>query len=257
MIPTVSIVTPLFNGAAFLAEHIASVQAQQMGDYEHLIVDNQSTDDGPAIAKRAADSDPRIRFMQQRDLRCPAATRNVGIAMARGRFIAFLDCDDMWHPHKLSTQITAMQSAGAAFSWTGYDIVNEVGRPLRRQSVPAEARLGDLLDRRLVIGCLTAVYDQEQLGRLPMPTDATPEDFCLWADILTTCAARGLPVIGLPDGLATYRVHEGGASADKRRAARAYWAACRGHLGLSRRRAAWHFSQYALRSLAVRMRRER
>ncbi|MDU9006552.1 glycosyltransferase family 2 protein [Sedimentitalea todarodis] len=257
MTPTVSIVTPLFDGSAFLAEHIASVQAQQMGDYEHLIVDNLSADDGPAIARRAAESDPRIRLLEQRGSRCPAATRNAGIAAARGRFIAFLDCDDMWHPQKLSTQIAAMQRAGAAFSWTGYDIVDVAGHPLRRQSVPTEAGLGDLLDRRLVIGCLTAVYDREQLGRLPMPTDAAPEDFCLWADILTTCGARDLPVIGLPDALATYRVHADGASADKRRAARIYWAACRGHLGLSRRRAAWHFSQYALRSLAVRMRRER
>lgn len=257
MTPTVSIVTPLFDGAAFLAEHIASVQAQQMGDYEHLIVDNQSTDDGPAIARRAAERDPRIRFMEQRDMQCPAATRNAGIAAARGRFIAFLDCDDMWHPQKLSAQITAMQKTGAAFSWTGYNIVDAAGKFRRHQSVPAQAGFADLLDRRLVIGCLTAVYDREQLGRLPMPTDAVPEDFCLWADILITCAARDLPVIGLPEALATYRAHAGGASADKRRAARAYWAACREHLGLSRRRAAWHFAQYALRSLAVRMRRER
>ena len=256
MSPTVSIVTPVFNGAAFLADHIASVQAQQMGDYEHLIVDNLSTDDGPAIVRQAAENDPRIRLMQQRDMQCPAATRNAGIAAARGRFIAFLDCDDMWHPHKLSAQISAMQRAGAAFSWTGYDIVDVAGRALRCQSVPAKAGFGDLLDRRLVIGCLTAVYDRDQLGRLPMPIDAVPEDFCLWADILKTCAARDLPVIGLPEALATYRVHAGGASADKRRAARVYWDACRGHLGLSRRRAAWHFAQYALRSLAVRMRRK-
>ncbi len=255
MTPAVSIVTPLFDGAAFLADHIASVQAQQMGDYEHLIVDNLSTDDGAAIAARAAARDPRIRLLQQRDLRSPAATRNVGIAAARGRFIAFLDCDDMWHPHKLARQITAMQRTGAAFSWTGYDIVDAAGRPLRRQRVPAEAGVRDLLNRRLVIGCLTAVYDRAQLGRLPMPTDAVPEDFCLWADILKICAARDLPVIGLPGALATYRVHAGGASADKRRAARAYWAACRGHLGLSRRHAAWYFSQYVLRSLMVRLRR--
>lgn len=257
MIPTVSIVTPLFDGAAWLADHIASVQAQQMGDYEHLIVDNGSRDDGPAMARQAARSDARIRLLEQHDMPGPAATRNIGIAAARGRYIAFLDCDDMWHPGKLSAQIAAMQKTGAAFSWTGYDIIDAAGRPRRHQPVPAQAGFDDLLDRRLVIGCLTAVYDRDQLGLLPMPTDATPEDFCLWADILNTCAVRDIPVIGLPGALASYRVHAGGASADKQRAARAYWTACRGHLGLSRRRTAWHFAHYALRSLAVRMPRAR
>lgn len=257
MTPAVSIVTPLFDGAAFLGDQIASVQAQQMGNYEHLIVDNMSGDDGPEIARRAARDDPRIRILAQENLPCPAATRNVAIAVARGRYIAFLDCDDMWHPRKLATQVAAMQRSGAAFSWTGYEVIDAAGRPLRRQRVPARAGFAELLDRRLVIGCLTAVYDRAQLGRLPMPVGVMPEDFCLWADILRTCAARHLPVIGLPEALASYRVHAGGASADKRRAAGAYWSACRGHLGLSRPRSAWHFSQYALRSLAVRMHRRR
>ncbi|MEY8830990.1 glycosyltransferase family 2 protein [Sedimentitalea sp. XS_ASV28] len=255
MTPAVSIVTPLFNGAAFLADHIASVQAQQMTNYEHLIVDNMSDDAGPEIARRAAGRDPRIRFLAQENLPCPAATRNAAIAVARGRYIAFLDCDDLWHPRKLSVQIGAMQRSRAAFSWTAYDIVDAAGHLLRRQRVPARAGFAELLDRRLVIGCLTAVYDRAQLGRLPMPVGVVPEDFCLWADILRTCAARRLPVIGLPETLASYRVHADGASADKRRAAGAYWSACRGHLGLSRPRSAWHFSQYALRSLAVRMNR--
>ena len=83
MTPAVSIVTPLFDGAAFLPAHIASVQAQEMGDYEHLIVDNLSADDGPAMTRQAAQSDPRIRLLEQHDKRCPAATRNAGIAAAR------------------------------------------------------------------------------------------------------------------------------------------------------------------------------
>ncbi len=252
MSPLVSIVTPLHQGAAWLGACIASVQAQELADYEHLIVDDRSTDAGPEIAAAAARVDARIRPLPGAARAGAAAARNAAIAAARGRFIAFLDCDDMWRADKLAAQIGAMRARGAAFCWTGYDIVDARGRSIRTQSVPARGDLGALLDRRLVIGCLTAAYDRDRLGRMYMPEATAIEDFCLWADILAICAARALPAIGLPRPLARYRVHGQGASANKLRAARAYWSACRGHLGLSRARAARHFTQYALRSLAVR-----
>ncbi len=252
MTPLVSIVTPLHDGAAWLPDCIASVQAQSLGGYEHLIVDNLSADAGPDIARAAARDDARIRPLCFATRASAAGARNAGITAARGRFIAFLDCDDMWYPGKLAAQIGAMQASGAAFSWTGYDVVDAQGRRIRRQTVPERGDLDDLLERRLMIGCLTAVYDRARLGVMCMSEATAIEDFCLWADILTRCTAGELPVIGLPRPLARYRVHDRGASANKLRAARAYWSACRGHLGLSRARAARHFAHYMVRSLAVR-----
>ena len=253
MNPLVSIVTPLHNGAAYLPDAIASVQAQDLGHYEHLIVDNLSRDTGPEIAKAAAQEDARIRVLSFDEKANAAGARNVGIMAARGRFIAFLDCDDMWAPGKLSVQIGAMQGSGAAFSWTGYDVVDVQGARIRTQTVPERGCLADLLDRRLMIGCLTAIYDREQVGQMHMSDKVGIEDFCLWADIFAQCAARNLPAIGLPVSLAHYRAHKGNASANKLRAAMAYWSACRDHLGLSRLTASRHFIHYAIRSLTARV----
>ncbi len=255
--PLVSVITPMRDGGAFIAAAIASVQAQQMAAWEHLVVDDGSVDDGPERVRVAAAEDARIRLLQPGGPRGPAAARNSAIEAARGRYIAFLDCDDLWAPAKLASQIGAMQAEGAAFSWTGYDIADTQGRVIRTQRVPVGGGVGALLDRKLVIGCLTAVYDREMLGRMYMSRDDPPEDFCLWLDVLARCAAEGRPVLGIDRSLAIYRRHAAGRSARKGRAAAAYWRACRHHADLSFPRAARHFLNYAGRSLWVRLRRNR
>ena len=253
MRPAVSIVTPLYNGANFIGQTIRSVQAQSLSDHEHIIIDNMSTDGGADIARQAAQKDSRISVLQHSQSQGASGARNAGITAAQGRYIAFLDCDDLWKPEKTRLQVAAMAQVGAAFSWTAYDIVDETGRDIRTQMVPIAGTMRDLLNRKLVIGCLTAMYDSALLGKRLMTSPVAPEDFCLWADILTTCEARALPTVGLSQALAVYRVHVAGVSANKQRAALAYWRACRSHLGLSRLRSAGHFAQYVGRSLVARL----
>lgn len=253
MSPTVSIITPLYNAAAFLDETIRSVQAQKFTDYEHLIIDNNSTDDSPAIARRAAQRDDRIRLLRHDRAQGAAVTRNVGIEAARGRYIAFLDSDDLWAPEKLRLQFWAMEHAQAAFSWTAYDVIGDDGRWRRRQGAVEQGTANDFLNRRMVIGCLTAMYDSHALGKMYMTYPEPPEDFCLWMDILTRCEEHDLPVVGVNAPLASYRAHPQGNSAAKHMAAAAYWRACRAHLGLSRLRTAWHFTQYAAHGVSVRL----
>lgn len=253
MTPCVSIITPLYNAAPFIEATIRSVQAQGFVDYEHLIIDNRSTDAGPGIARRAADRDHRIRVLDQTRSQGAAATRNAGIKAARGRYIAFLDSDDLWAPTKLQRQIEAMQRTGAAFCWTAYDVVDDAGQWRRHQTAAARGTSEDLLTRRIAIGCLTAIYDSHFLGKMFMTYPQAPEDFCLWMDILSRCERRNLGVIGLTDPLAFYRVHTNGNSAAKHMAAAAYWRACRVHLGLPRTRTAWHFLQYAAHGVRARL----
>jgi len=115
--PTVSVIIIVFNGAAFLREAIDSVLAQTFDDYELLVVDDGSTDDTLAIAEHAQGENPdRIRVLRHAGgvNRGMSATRNLGIAHARGEFIAFLDADDVWLPQKLAEQVAIMRADPAA-----------------------------------------------------------------------------------------------------------------------------------------------
>lgn len=250
--PKVSIITPLYNGGVHIEACIRSVQAQSFQDYEHLIIDNMSSDDGVAKVRDLMRADDRIRLLDCSHSQGAAVTRNVGIDHAQGRYIAFLDCDDRWKPEKLSIQISAMEEASAAFSWTGYDIVGDFGEKLRVQTGEPGDR-SDLITKRIVIGCLTAVYDRELLGLMRMTYTKAPEDFCLWVDILAKMETEGLAALAIPDSIAIYRVHSDGASADKKKAALAHWRALREHVGLTRQQAAGAFASYAIHTIWPRL----
>ena len=103
--PLVSVITPVRDAADTLAETVASVRAQTRGDWEMLLIDDGSTDGSAALAAGFAAADPRTRALPLGPPLGTAAARNRGIAAARGRYIAFLDADDLWRPEKLARQI--------------------------------------------------------------------------------------------------------------------------------------------------------
>src|ERR1700748_2716686 len=100
--PLVSISTPVYNAARWLPETLASVENQIFTDWEHILVDDGSTDNSIAIIEAAVRKDPRIRMLHTPRNSAPAVARNIGIDSALGRFIAFLDADDLWRPEKLA-----------------------------------------------------------------------------------------------------------------------------------------------------------
>ena len=108
--PLVSIVTPVYNAARWLPETLASVRAQTLTDWEQILVDDSSTDNSFAIAETAAREDARLRLVCTAHNIGPSAARNLAIEVARGRFIAFLDADDLWLPEKLARSIEWLTS---------------------------------------------------------------------------------------------------------------------------------------------------
>jgi glycosyltransferase involved in cell wall biosynthesis len=122
----VSVVVPIHNAGPYLVEALESVRAQEYQAWELLLVDDASTDDSGAIALRYAEADPgRIRLLRHPDQRGhgASASRNLGLANARGEFVAFLDADDVWLPENLAQQVSCLRSvpdAGVAYSRTLY-----------------------------------------------------------------------------------------------------------------------------------------
>lgn len=117
--PLVSVVIPSFNSARYVRQTIASVRNQSLTDWELIVVDDCSTDDSPTLVENLIREDGRIRLLKlERNAGRPAVPRNAGVRAARGRYVAFLDADDLWHPQKLELQIGLMRSQGVRFTST-------------------------------------------------------------------------------------------------------------------------------------------
>lgn len=245
--PAVSVITPVWNAADTLARTVASVQDQTQRDWEMILVDDGSSDASPQIAQTLAQRDPRLRVIGWSANQGAAAARNAAIRASRGRFIAFLDADDLWVPHKLETQLAFMAASGAPFVYSAYRRVDAAGAPLGLVRVPDRITRRALL-RSNVIGCLTVVYDTECFGRAEMPDLRRRQDYALWLDLLDIVPeARGLPQV-----LADYRVRPGSLSAHKLTALAATWALYRGPAKLGRTQSCWYMANNIVRALARR-----
>jgi glycosyltransferase involved in cell wall biosynthesis len=147
--PTVSVILPTYNRGHLLMEAVQSVVAQTWADWELIIVDDGSTDD--SLSSVAALGDQRIRTITIPHSGSPARARNVGVAAARGEWVAFLDSDDLWLPLKLERQLAALRAdAAAQWSTTGFAFIDENGAPTHQRSgKPYEAYSGWIFDRML------------------------------------------------------------------------------------------------------------
>ena len=179
------------------------------------------------------DGDPRFRLLGWGANRGPAAARNAGIRAARGRWITFLDADDLWRPEKLEVQIGYMERTGAPFTFAALDWIDAEGRRLGTIGVPARVDYARLLKGN-VIPCQTAAFDREHYGAVEMPDLPRRQDYGLWLTLLT----RGGEAHGLPEVLADWRMRPGSLSANKLKAAAGTWRVYREVAGLGRGQAA-------------------
>ena len=181
---TVSVIMPCHNGADYLANSIQSVIDQTYKDWELLIVDDGSTDNSLQIIKEFAAADPRIRFFPiEKASGSPTYPRNVGIQNAVGRFIAFLDCDDMWLPEKLEHQLPLFENNKTAVVFSYYEKMDKDGvRDNRVVKSPQKVNFSLLLKGNC-IGNLTGIYDTEKTGKI-FQKDIRHEDYVMWLEIL-------------------------------------------------------------------------
>lgn len=206
----VSIITPSYNSAEFIADTIDSILAQTYTNWELLVTDDCSTDDSQAIVRRYAERDGRIRLFSLEKNSGAAVARNRSIREARGRFIAFCDSDDRWYPEKLERQLRFMREKDCALSYTSYMVCDEQDRTLgivvctRRVSFAS-------LKRDDGIGCLTAVYDTEKVGKVYLPDLRKRQDWGLWLRIMSRCRVA----YGMKEPLAYYRIRSDSISRNK------------------------------------------
>ena len=179
----VSIITPAYNAADYIVETIESVLAQTYTSWEMLIVNDCSQDNTAEIVQSYAAKDKRIKLISLQQNSGAAAARNTAIQNAKGRYIAFLDSDDLWKKEKLQKQIEFMQQNGYAFTYTSYEHFKEVKENIQNQvQIPKSLNYKQALKGNK-IGCLTVMLDRKQIANIHFTTQKH-EDYILWLNIL-------------------------------------------------------------------------
>lgn len=234
----VSVIIPTYNAAAYLGAAIRSVLTQSYSALELIVVDDASDDATPKVI-RQFQHDPRLIYERLTKRVSVAATRNVGLKVARGQFVAFLDADDIWLPGKLQRQITMMETQRIDFSFGYYVVVDRQGRELNRLTeLPLKVSYRQLLKTNS-IPLLTVVLRRQLLTVDGFP-DCPDEDYALWLSLLRP----GRVAIGLPWFLGQYRLHPDSVSGNKWRASRWVWMIYRQREHLSVVRSAWNWLWY-------------
>lgn len=180
----VSVVMPVYNAEKYVALAIDSVLAQSYSDWELLIIDDCSTDSSAAIINKYVEKYQRIRlFHTKKASGSPTMPRNMGVKMAKGRYIAFLDSDDIWLPNKLEEQLPFFDNPDTAVVFSNYEKITEIGlRSNRVVYAPQKVDYKRLL-RGNVIGNVTGVYDTNKVGKIFFQS-VHHEDYVLWLSIL-------------------------------------------------------------------------
>lgn len=212
----VSVIMPSYNSADTIAASIESVLAQTYPHWELLVSDDCSTDHTFELIRDYAERDPRIKVEQLTENGGAGKARNSAIARARGRYIAFLDADDMWYADKLEKQLAFMQRENITLCYSAYDRFDSNGK--RDSFYPPETTCYNELLKSNVIGCLTAIYDREHCGIRYMPEIRKRQDMALWLNILKD----GHRAKAIMEPLANYRL-DGGISHNKLRVLSYQW----------------------------------
>ncbi len=226
--PLVSVIMPAYNAEEFLREAIASVQAQTVTDWELLVIDDCSRDATSEIVRTIAGKDPRVKLLQNEKNLGAAGSRNRGLDIFRGQYVALLDSDDYWYPQMLEKMLAKAKETGADIIYCAYELVDEEGRKVCNDfRVPEKTCFRESIVRS-VITCSTVLFTGELARSHRFPTNLYHEDIALWFQILRDggCAR------GVDEVLAAYRQRTGSKTANKLKSACRRWKIYREHLKL-------------------------
>ena len=207
----VSIITPSYNSAKFIAETIQSVQNQTHQNWEMIIVDDASSDETENIVLSIVQNDSRIQFHKLSQNSGPAVARNTAIEKASGDFMTFIDADDIWFPNFIENNIKTIQETAIPFVFSSYKRSNEQLEFVYSDFiVPHKVSYSDILKSNS-ISCLTAFVDIKKLGKKYMPLIRKRQDMGLWINYL-----KVIPfAYGIQETQAIYRIRENSLSRKK------------------------------------------
>ena len=178
----VSIIMPSYNTAQYISQSIQSVLAQTYLNWELIIVDDCSTDNTENVVSVFL-NDNRIKFLKNERNSGAAVSRNRALREARGKWIAFLDSDDLWEPEKLEKQIAFMKNNGYSFSYTNYVEIDEAGIQSGVKVTGPQKITKTGMYNYCWPGCLTVMYDADEIGLIQIADIKKNNDYAMWLKV--------------------------------------------------------------------------
>ena len=241
----ISIIMPCYNSEKFISEAIESVLAQTYQNWEMLIIDDCSTDTSISRINRYLAKDKRIKlFVTKENSKSPVEPRNIGVKNAQGRYIAFLDSDDIWLPTKLDNQAKRFIGDNTAVVFSYYEKISETGNRKNRIIMSPDSVTYDQLLKGNCIGCLTAIYDIEKTGKVFFK-HIGHEDYEYWLSILNC----GYLARNTNTTEALYRIRKNSISTNKLKSSKWTWYIYRKVVKLSLIQCVYYFCYYIINSL--------
>ena len=213
----VSIITPSYNSEKYISKTIESVLAQSYQNWEMIIVDDCSTDNSLEITEAYTKKDSRIKSIRLKRNSGPAQARNKAIKEASGKYIAFLDSDDIWFPDKLEKQIIFLTENHLVITYSAYETMDENSKYINTRNIQRTITYKDMLKSNH-IGNLTGIYDTEFFGKVSMQEHGH-EDYILWLALLKQIESTK----GIPESLAKYRITSNSISSNKLKVLKWQW----------------------------------
>lgn len=246
----VSVIMPVFNSMDTLETALESIVAQSYRPIEIVIIDDHSNDGSYAFAKAYSikHTTPQLTFICSQNSANSGAgiSRNKALDLTTGRYIAFLDSDDLWKPHKLTLQIEAMTATNAQVCYSAYEIFKTTQlRPVAVQNV-FKILTFDKLMKANYLGNLTGIYDTKHIGKIPIPDLRKRQDWAMWLDVLK----KAHYAIGIQEPLANYRQGKG-ISSNKWDLISYNYAVYRTHLNYSHIKSAIYMLRFFYEQFAV------
>jgi len=215
----ISIITPCFNASKFISNTITSIKNQTYNDWELIIVDDCSTDGSIEIIESFTASDKRIKLIKNHINKGVAEARNTALKLAKGRYVAFLDSDDMWCEGKLEKQLAFMKQKNAAISCTAMNTIDEEDNPLNTLREVRERISYKFLLKNTMIATSTVLIDRNKTGDFQMPLRRGGQDYATWLMLMR----NGTICYGLNEVLSHYRVMSESLSSNKWKSITQVW----------------------------------
>lgn len=238
----VSVIMPAYNSAQYIETSIRSVMAQTVTNWELLVIDDCSGDSTSEVVARLATEDSRIRVIHNDKNLGTAGSRNKALDLANGKYVAFLDSDDLWHPEKLEKQLCMLEKTHADLCYTSYRVVYLNSNNVNKDYiVPATVTLEDMLKQNY-IGCSTVLLTAETARNYKFTTEFYHEDYVFWLRMLRD----GIRTAGVTDVLMDYSYYTSSRSGNKPVAAKRRWNIYRKYMKFSLPKSIWYMTHYAL-----------
>lgn len=246
---TVSVIMPCYNTEKYIAQSIESVIGQTYPHWELVVTDGPSSDNTASIVRRFCEQDQRIRLIIPSAHQGIAEARHTSIMNAHGRYLAFLDSDDIWMNDKLEKQVAFMQKNGYAFTYGNYEVINMDGN-----STGKVVHNGGIVDydtylRNTILGCGSVMLDKEKVGPILQPSDIVNDDMALWCSIMR----NGIKAYPIDEVLYQYRLRDDGASSHRMKMVKSVWKVYRKQEQFSLLKSAICFSSYAFNAIKKRL----